>query len=113
MKKSEKNNISILEADASWNYSQPEGAIEFKRKVPSDISQAILEGAQKSGGKLGKTVFIEGNRGKAIDFAINVLAKKGDTIGIFGKGHEQSINLDGKKELPWSDKEAVLKALRK
>src|SRR3989344_5457659 len=71
------------------------------------ISQQILEGSQKSGGKLGKNVFIEGDREKAIEFAINTLAKKGDTVGIFGKGHEKSMNIDGKSEKPWSDKEAV------
>jgi hypothetical protein len=32
-------------------------------------------------------------------------------VGIFGKGHEQSMNIDGKVEFPWSDKEAIEKAL--
>jgi UDP-N-acetylmuramoyl-L-alanyl-D-glutamate--2,6-diaminopimelate ligase len=42
------------------------------------------------------------DRKEAIEFALN-LAKAGDTVGIFGKGHEQSLNLDGRHEIPWSD----------
>ncbi len=76
------------------------------------INAQILEGAQKKGGELGKNVFIEGDRQKAIEFAINSLAKKGDVVGIFGKGHEKSLNYDGKTETPWSDHEAVKKALK-
>ena|SRR3989344_3299133 len=75
------------------------------------INQQILEGAQKAGGKLNKDIFIVPDRGKAIKFAIN-LAKKGDIVGIFGKGHEKSINLDGVLELPWSDISTVRKMLR-
>ena len=59
-----------------------------------------------------KNLFVVEDRSRAIDFAINKIAKKGDIVGIFGKGHEQSINLDGKKEVPWSDKEAIESSLR-
>lgn len=75
------------------------------------INQQIVAGAIKSGAKMNDNLFVVENRNDAIEFAINSLAKKGDTVGIFGKGHERSMNLDGKKEIPWSDKEAVLKAL--
>ena len=75
------------------------------------INKQITDGADKAGAKNGVNFFVIDDRGDAIDFAINNLAKKGDIIGIFGKGHEKSINLDGKKELPWSDFEAVEKAL--
>lgn len=51
------------------------------------------------------------DRGEAIDFAINTLARNGDTVGIFGKGHERSMNLDGKTETPWSDQEVAREAL--
>ena len=44
-------------------------------------------------------------RGEAIAAAIN-LAKKGDTVAIFGKGHEKSMCY-GHIEYPWSDQEAV------
>jgi UDP-N-acetylmuramoyl-L-alanyl-D-glutamate--2,6-diaminopimelate ligase len=51
------------------------------------------------------------DRGKAIDFAINNLAQKGDVIGIFGKGHEKSMCF-GTTEYPWNDVEAVHITLR-
>jgi UDP-N-acetylmuramoyl-L-alanyl-D-glutamate--2,6-diaminopimelate ligase len=44
-------------------------------------------------------------RGEAITAAINQ-AKKGDTVAIFGKGHEKSMCY-GHIEHPWSDQEAV------
>ncbi len=52
------------------------------------------------------------DRREAIVFAITRLAKKGDVVGIFGKGHERSLNLDGKHEIPWSDQQEATKALR-
>ncbi len=75
------------------------------------INAEIMAGVEKAGGRLGQNIFVINDRRKAIDFAINSLAKKGDTVGIFGKGHEKSMNLDGKHELPWSDIEAVEKVL--
>lgn len=44
-------------------------------------------------------------RGEAIVYALSI-AKKGDTVGIFGKGHEKSLSYKG-FEHPWSDQEAV------
>ncbi len=85
---------------------------EDPRGELDQINAQILEGAQKAKGELGRNVYIEGDRGKAIEMAINKLAKKGDTVGIFGKGHEKSMNYSGKFEEPWSDHEAVQKALR-
>lgn len=75
------------------------------------INEEIMTGAKKAGGELGKNVYIEQDRQKAIELAVNQLAKKGDTVGIFGKGHEKSLNMTGNEELPWSDVEAVKKAL--
>lgn len=51
------------------------------------------------------------DRQEAIDFAINKLAKRGDVIGIFGKGPEKSMCY-GTTEIAWSDAEAVEKALK-
>lgn len=51
------------------------------------------------------------DRFEAINFAIKTLAKKGDTIVIAGKGHEQSMCY-GKKEYPWSDVKAVREILK-
>lgn len=75
------------------------------------INKQIMEGARKAGAKEGINFFVIDDRKKAIEFAINKLAKKGDVVGIFGKGHETSMNLDG-KEITWSDREAVESAIK-
>jgi UDP-N-acetylmuramoyl-L-alanyl-D-glutamate--2,6-diaminopimelate ligase len=81
----------------------PRGQLEI-------INQAIKKGCLKAGGKEGSNLFFIPDRKKAIEFAINE-AKKGDIIGIFGKGHEKSMNLDGKEEIAWSDINVVRKIL--
>lgn len=83
---------------------------EDPRGMIDSINEEIMVGIKQGGGELGKNVFIENDRQKAIALAI-AKAKKGDIVGIFGKGHEKSMNLDGKVELPWSDVEAVQKVL--
>ena len=50
------------------------------------------------------------DRTEAIKFAIQKLAKKGDIVVTCGKGHEQSMCY-GKTERPWSEHQAVRKAL--
>jgi UDP-N-acetylmuramoyl-L-alanyl-D-glutamate--2,6-diaminopimelate ligase len=50
------------------------------------------------------------NRQNAIDFAIK-LAEPKDLVIITGKGHERSL-ARGRREYPWSDHEAVKKALQ-
>jgi len=50
------------------------------------------------------------DRNKAITYALQRFAKKGDVVGIFGKGHEKSMAF-GDKEYPWSDQEAARTAL--
>ncbi len=47
---------------------------------------------------------------QAINFAINKLAKKGDTVILTGKAHEKSL-CRGKVEYPWSEHEAVKQAI--
>lgn len=83
---------------------------EDPRGEIDNINGQILKGAKKEGGVLGKNVYIENDRQEAIGLAIK-LAKKGDTVGIFGKGHEKSMNINGISEIPWSDEKAVRKAL--
>ncbi|MBU0999914.1 hypothetical protein KKE78_00760 [Patescibacteria group bacterium] len=90
--------ISVITAE------DPRGELDL-------INKQIADGAKKVGGVMDKNIFVLKDRKKAIDFAINNLAKAGDTIGIFGKGHEASMNLDGKIETSWSEKEAVELAL--
>ncbi len=75
------------------------------------IKKQMVEGAIKAGAKLNNNLFVVENRAKAIDLAINKLAKKGDTIGFFGKGHEKSMNYNGKNEEAWDEFGAVRKAL--
>lgn len=73
-----------------------------------DIAKEIMLGIPK---KKQKYVTIELDRQKAIDYAINHLAKPGDWVVTCGKGHEESMNLDGYTETPWSDHEAIRTAL--
>lgn len=49
-------------------------------------------------------------RGEAISFAIQKLAKKDDIVAVLGKGHEKSMCY-GTTEYPWTDQEAVKMAL--
>ncbi len=81
------------------------------RGLLRQINEQIKRGSLRAGAKVGVNFFIIDDREKAIDFAINNLAKKGDIVGIFGKGHEKSMNLDGKGEIPWSDRGVVQKTL--
>ncbi len=75
------------------------------------IIEEIAEGYYKVKGRIDKNLYKEVDRAKAIHLAIN-LANKGDTVGLFGKGHEKSISFMG-KEIPWSDHDAVNKVLWK
>ncbi len=50
------------------------------------------------------------DRGKAIRYAIQELAKSGDVVAILGKGHEKSMCF-GTTEHPWSDQAAVKESL--
>lgn len=45
-------------------------------------------------------------RGEAIACALNI-AKRGDIIACFGKGHEKSMSYDGINEHPWSDQDFI------
>jgi UDP-N-acetylmuramoyl-L-alanyl-D-glutamate--2,6-diaminopimelate ligase len=76
------------------------------------INREIEDGARRIVGGERKEIFSIPNREEAIVKAI-VRASKGDIIVITGKGHERSMNLDGKTEIPWSDKNITLKYLRK
>lgn len=88
-----------------------------------DIISDIAVGAKKKAKEMdkGKTDKIDrgGNahyfwripdRQEAINFAVRKLAQIGDVVIVTGKGHEMSMCY-GTTEYPWSDKEAILKAL--
>lgn len=57
---------------------------------PEKIAAGFIQGAEKYGKKLGKDLFKELDRAKAIKLAIEK-AKKGDLVLILGKGHEKTI----------------------
>ena len=79
---------------------------------PRSESQETIIGQIETGINNKKiTVLKNINRQEAIDTAIG-MARKGDFVLLTGKGHEKSINL-GKGEEPWSEYEAVEKALKK
>ncbi len=69
-----------------------------------DIIAEIKSGMESKDSKV--KVIEEPDRKKAIGIALKN-AGKGDSVGIFGKGHEKSMNLDGIHEIPWSDQEIV------
>jgi UDP-N-acetylmuramoyl-L-alanyl-D-glutamate--2,6-diaminopimelate ligase len=69
-----------------------------------DIIVQIKSGVTKKSVKIYEIL----DRNEAIKFAIES-ARKGDLVGIFGKGHEKSMNLDGTHEVPWSDRKIVEK----
>jgi UDP-N-acetylmuramoyl-L-alanyl-D-glutamate--2,6-diaminopimelate ligase len=73
----------------------------------TDIINQIKKGMESK--NIG--IYEESDRKKAIKLAFG-MAKKGDVIGIFGKGHEKSMNLDGIHEIPWSDQEVVREILK-
>lgn len=76
----------------------------------TSITAQIALGCQKAGGVEEKNYFIVPDREEAIQFAISK-ARKGDTVVLLGKGHEQSMCF-GHQELPWSDQETVRKILK-
>ena len=57
---------------------------------PEKIAAAFIRGAEKQGKVLGKNLFKELDRKKAIKLALDT-AKKGDLVLILGKGHEKTI----------------------
>ena len=72
----------------------PSGGACIINKIAADadllIAEGFIEGAKKAGKTLGKNLFKELDRKKAIEFALKN-AKKGDIVLILGKGHEKSI----------------------
>lgn len=97
--------ISAREADVTI-LTDEDPRFEPSEKIISEIAL----GAKKEGAKFGKNLFKEPDRFKAIMLGIK-MARKGDTVGIFGKGHEKTMNYKGFEKV-WSDKEAVGRVLR-
>ena len=77
---------------------------------PDKIAAAFIKGAEKHGKTLGKDLFKELDREKAIKLALDK-AKPGDLVLILGKGHEKTIlRADGPHE--FNDSEVVKKLLK-
>jgi len=74
------------------------------------IMEQIAAGCRKAGRSEGVDYWRIGDRGQAIQFAVDI-AEAGDLLLITGKGHEKSMCF-GTTEYPWSDHEAVRKALQ-
>lgn len=107
--------------DASKRPMMGKAASEFADKIiitsedprfedPNMIAKEIMGGMPN---RVRKDVVVELDRGRAINYAVNTLAKKGDWVVVCGKGHEESMNLDGFTETPWSEHDALLSALNK
>ena len=74
------------------------------------IMAASAEAARQVGGVEGETFWRVADRGEALYRAVQ-LARPGDLVLAFGKGHEQSMCF-GTVEYPWDDREALRAALR-
>jgi UDP-N-acetylmuramoyl-L-alanyl-D-glutamate--2,6-diaminopimelate ligase len=72
---------------------------------PERIIQGITDGVKKT------NYHIELDRETAIQYAVSI-AKKGDTLLIAGKGHEDYQEIQGVR-YPFSDKDVVKKIIRK
>lgn len=70
-----------------------------------DIIIQMQKGVKKRNAK----IFEISDRLEAIKQAIKI-AKKGDIVVVCGKGHEKSMNFNG-KEIPWSDEKAIKKVI--
>lgn len=82
-------------------YAQDAGAIEVSR---NQLAHQRINSLTR------QPIFIRiPDRQEAINFAISI-AKPGDVVGLFGKGHEQSMCY-GREEKPWSEHQAVKRAL--
>src|SRR5581483_7503161 len=98
--------ISIKMADVSIFTAE-----DPRSEKVENILDVMANAAIKAGGKENINFYKIPERGEAIYFAINKLAKKDDIVIICGKGHERSMAYNA-VEYPWSDQEAVRLALR-
>lgn len=86
---------------------------EDPRTEPLDqINAEIARGLERVNREAEQDYFVVEDRGDAIRFAVQRLARPGDVVLIAGKGHERSMCF-GTTEYPWSDQDAVREALRR
>lgn len=78
----------------------------------NEIMDQIAGGAEESGKKREKDLFLILDRPSAIQFAVTRVKAADDTVIMLGKGHEKTIErADG--EHPWDEASEVSKALKK
>lgn len=91
---------------------------DYRTEDPAEIAAEIAVGLDKAGfhlespavvGRRQKTYAVIIDRNKAIEKAVQI-GRKNDIIVLTGKGHEESL-CRGQKEFPWSEHQAVKKAL--
>lgn len=73
---------------------------------PNVIAEMLASGARIEGKKDSETLFIENNRGKAIEKAIS-LAKDGDIVVLTAKGTEPFIAVANGNKIPWNDRDVA------
>lgn len=78
---------------------------------PDQILNDIANGAEKTGKKRNKDLFLVHDRSEAIKLAFSK-AKKGDTVLLLGKGHEKTIE-SANGERPWNEVAEAQKVLKK
>jgi UDP-N-acetylmuramoyl-L-alanyl-D-glutamate--2,6-diaminopimelate ligase len=71
----------------------------------------IAAGAEQAGKTRDKDLFLVHNRDEAIAFTLK-RAKKGDTVLLLGKGHEKTIEHDGRED-PWDEIATAKRTLTK
>ncbi|MDP3994009.1 MAG: UDP-N-acetylmuramoyl-L-alanyl-D-glutamate--2,6-diaminopimelate ligase [bacterium] len=74
-----------------------------------EICKQIASGIQKR--VRGRDYFVIPDRREAIRFALRQAQGSNDAVVIAGKGHEQSLNIDG-AEIPWDDREVMREELK-
>src|SRR3989344_5102161 len=111
---------SALFADVSV-LTEEDYRTEHVDQIMDEIAQGcILQGAreltvgdfEKALVSKNKVFFRINDRQTAINFAIQKLARKNDVLIFTGKAHEKSL-CRGTVEYPWSEHEAIRKALKK
>lgn len=80
-----------------------------RKEDPIKIASEIIKGIKNK--KSGRDLFVIADRAQAINYAIEI-AKPGDIVALFGKGHEKSMAING-TETPWDEYEVARHAIRR
>lgn len=100
----------ISEEIAGWAREEGGKEIDKNRQIDKLTNRQIDKWMRDQRDKERGNFMIIPDRQEAIDAAVK-LAKKGDVIGLFGKGHERSMCF-GTEETPWLEHKAVRLAFK-